>query len=114
MFCSTCGAELAPSAKFCSGCGTSMGGAQEAKPSVDLKNPVIAIRPVFVPWVSVVSVLPLALFFSIWGGGFLGTFLMIGLGQWVFLCRFGQLCNMRFSYGGGDSLSGLSFQEAHL
>ena len=73
MVCST-GGELAASAKFCSGCGTSSGEVQEPKQSVNLKNPVIAIRPVFVPWLSVVSVLPLALFFSIWCGGGSGLF----------------------------------------
>jgi membrane protein YdbS with pleckstrin-like domain len=45
--------------------------------SMDLNTPVITARPVFIPWVTILPVLPFQLFMTVWAGGFFGRF---GLG----------------------------------
>jgi len=77
MFCSQCGNEMAEGARFCSNCGASISDAQNNKPrQADSGDPLLVLRPRFVGWVTVLSVLPLQLFFTVWGGGFFGGFSM--------------------------------------
>jgi membrane protein YdbS with pleckstrin-like domain len=38
--------------------------------------PIFIIRPVFIPWVTIVSVIPIQLFMTILAGGFLGGFVL--------------------------------------
>ncbi len=94
MFCTECGHGVEESEKFCSNCGTSTlrkgrTSSGKAPPSVDLNTPVITARPIFIPWVTVASVLPIQIFMTVWAGGFFGGFglllieaLGLNLPQW--------------------------------
>jgi membrane protein YdbS with pleckstrin-like domain len=65
---------------FCPQCGTQLtGDAPTPQAEVDNTQPVLTLRPVFIPWVTVVSVLPLQIFFTIWGAGFFGGFGMFAV-----------------------------------
>jgi membrane protein YdbS with pleckstrin-like domain len=64
--------------RFCPGCGTATGDAQPAL--VEESNiPVLALKPVFIPWAVFLSILPLHLFMTFWGGGFFGGFSMFAV-----------------------------------
>jgi len=80
MFCKDCGTQLTEGSKFCSNCGSSLSTTPNNCPVgfSGSDTPVLALKPVFVPWVTIVSVLPLQIFFAIWGGGFFGGFGMFG------------------------------------
>mgnify|MGYP006305074325 FL=1 len=79
MYCQECGNKLSPNAKFCSVCGTAITGVKTQKPKEISKQPVLVTRPVFIPWVTVASVIPIQLFMTVWAGGFFGGFGMLGL-----------------------------------
>jgi membrane protein YdbS with pleckstrin-like domain len=79
MFCKECGNKIEDAAKFCSKCGASTSGKDIEFSSVNLNTPVVTARPVFIPWVTVASVLPIQLFMTVWAGGFFGGFGMFGL-----------------------------------
>ena len=104
MYCEQCGARVSPQAKFCSGCGArvvvpaqAIGPTSPIGPARPLAyaatsadrippgEPVRVARPVFVGWVTIVSVLPIQLFMTVWAGGFCGGFSMFavqGLRRW--------------------------------
>lgn len=81
MFCAECGIKIEENANFCPRCGTPAGTAARspAAPVRDNNEPVLSVRPVFIPWVTVASILPLQLFMTLWGGGFFGGFSMFGV-----------------------------------
>ena len=81
MYCSTCGRKLQNAAKFCSSCGTNVTATEEPRHSgyAPTSAPNFVLRPVFVPWVTVLSVLPLQIFLTIWGTFFFGGFATVGL-----------------------------------
>lgn len=81
MFCRDCGREILQYSKFCPECGTSLQAQAAASPHADQDNdqPQLVLRPVFVPWVTILSVLPLQIFFGIWGAGFFGGFGMFAI-----------------------------------
>jgi len=102
MFCSQCGAQLSDDIKFCSQCGTQVPGKNmETVESMPVKDPnelLLTLRPVFIPWVAVFSILPLQLFFTVCGAGFLGGFslflvkaLKLPLPNWFTFVFFGAL-----------------------
>lgn len=67
-------------ANFCPECGAaapppSTGHAQ----ILESGAPVLTLRPVFVPWAAILSVLPVHIFLTIWGGGFFGGFSMFAV-----------------------------------
>lgn len=80
MFCSQCGNELASHARFCARCGTPVSGASVSGVSwsesrgTHAGEPVLVLRPRFIGWVTVLAVLPLQLFLTVWGAGFCGGF----------------------------------------
>jgi len=80
MFCAECGNKIEENANFCPRCGTpvKIDARPPAAPTRDNNEPVLTIRPVFIPWVTVASILPLQLFMTLWGGGFFGGFSMFG------------------------------------
>ena len=81
MFCPQCGTELPDEANFCTDCGTQIE-SRAAEPSprpADDGEPILTVRPVFIPWVTLAKVLPFQLFGTAWGAGFLGGFSMVGL-----------------------------------
>ena len=67
---------MGSSAKFCPNCGAQASSGFQVKES---DTPVLTLRPVFVPLVTAFSVLPLMIFFTIWGGMFFGGFGMFGV-----------------------------------
>jgi membrane protein YdbS with pleckstrin-like domain len=77
MFCSQCGKEITERANFCAECCAAVAGAG-TMPShyeePDTGEPILILKPVFVGWVTALSVLPLQIFFTIWGAGFFGGF----------------------------------------
>jgi|SaaInlStandDraft_1057018.scaffolds.fasta_scaffold127615_2 membrane protein YdbS with pleckstrin-like domain len=75
MFCKQCGTEVEDDAKFCSNCGFSF----TPKKKVNSKKVLFSAKPVFIPWVTALSVLPLQLFFTVWAGGFFGGFSLFGI-----------------------------------
>lgn len=80
MFCSQCGQQLPQNAKFCASCGTAVdGGGQRVAQEPDTREPVLTVRPQFIPWVTIAAIIPLQIFFTLWGGGFFGGFSMVGL-----------------------------------
>ena len=78
MFCKNCGKKLPGDAKFCPACGAPVLGPPKAE-SFGSDNPVLVLKPVFVPWVVVLSILPLQIFFTLWGAGFCSGFSLVGL-----------------------------------
>lgn len=70
MYCKNCGTNVQNDDNFCPGCG---------RPVEDSGAPVLRLRPVFVPWAAWVSILPLQIFMTIWGGGFFGGFSLFAL-----------------------------------
>jgi membrane protein YdbS with pleckstrin-like domain len=64
--------------RFCPGCGTATGDAPPA-PFEESNIPVLALKPVFIPWAVMLSILPLHLFMTFWGGGFFGGFSMFAV-----------------------------------
>lgn len=99
MFCSKCGKEMVDDAKFCAGCGEPVSGAQvESVQEQDAGEPLLVLRPRFIGWVTVLSVLPFQIFMTIWGAGFcggVGMFAVKGLGlslpPWFTFVFFGCL-----------------------
>lgn len=80
MFCKECGTKIDDDAKFCSNCGTSTSLVEtEKKATYDSGLPLITARPVFIPWVTIASVIPIQIFMTIWAGGFFGGFSMFGI-----------------------------------
>ena len=77
MYCQDCGTQLRDDARFCHSCGTRMTTTGYA---ADSATPNFTLRPVFIPWVTVLSVLPIQIFMTIWGGLFFGGFATVGLG----------------------------------
>lgn len=79
MFCRECGREIEEDSKFCKECGVRVTPEREHRGrEFDMNIPLIKARSVFIPWVTMVSVLPLQLFMTVWAGGFFGGFSMIG------------------------------------
>lgn len=74
MFCSNCGKELADGARFCANCGAPVAGNQNvaSQQEPDIGAPLLVLRPRFIGWVTALSVLPMQLFMTVWGAGFLG------------------------------------------
>jgi len=83
MFCSQCGAKVTVEARFCPSCGKPVAVPAPApkKPvtGVDDTKPLYRVKPVFIPWVTILSVLPIQLFFTVWGAGFCGGFGMVAV-----------------------------------
>ena len=78
MYCTTCGREMQESANFCPACGaTAEGGRRrERYPS---SAPVMTLKPRFIPWLSVLSALPIQIFLTVWGAFFFGGFATVGM-----------------------------------
>lgn len=99
MFCSHCGKEIADEARFCSSCGTPVAGTQpQTAQEPDTGEPLLVLRPRFIGWVTALSILPLQLFMTVWGAGFLGGFglfavkaLNLPLPSWFTFVFFGCL-----------------------
>ena len=72
MFCPKCGKEITEDAVFCPYCGYKIKNDESEKQTKGIKK--LVLRPVFVPWVTLVSVIPLQIFFTIWGCIFFGGF----------------------------------------
>ena len=66
-------------ANFCPACGTAASPAGRA-PTRESNVPVLSVKPVFIPWAAMLSVLPVHIFLTIWGGGFFGGFSMFAVG----------------------------------
>jgi len=80
VFCSNCGKEVAEGVNFCPNCGASVFGTTPTQVSEPESNePLLVIKPVFIGWVTALSVLPLQIFFTIWGAGFFGGFGMFAV-----------------------------------
>ncbi len=76
MYCTRCGTRIGADAVFCPSCGAPL---QSEPGPRDADAPVLTARPVFVPLKVCLQLLPLQLFFTVWGGGFFGGFSMVGL-----------------------------------
>jgi membrane protein YdbS with pleckstrin-like domain len=73
MYCPKCGKEVPDEAMFCPYCGYKLK-EDVKKSSAQKSEKKLVLRPVFVPWVTLVSVIPVQIFFTIWGGIFFGGF----------------------------------------
>jgi membrane protein YdbS with pleckstrin-like domain len=96
MFCQACGNQIEDGAKFCSKCGSST--TVENVQKTSLSMPIFVIRPVLIPWATILSVIPIQLFMTVWAGGFFGgfgmlavEFLDINLPTWFTFVFFGAL-----------------------
>lgn len=69
MYCQKCGKEVMANAQFCSSCGAPASNVSQVQETGD---PVLELKPVFVPLVTMLSVLPIQLFLTVWGAGFFG------------------------------------------
>ena len=79
MYCINCGQEMQNEVNFCPDCGTETG--RLDPPQMTESNvPVLVIKPVFVPWAVILSIAPVHVFLTIWGGGFFGGFSMFAVG----------------------------------
>lgn len=97
MYCRKCGQEMQNDSNFCGRCGTSVG--ETPQPAFHKSNiPVLTLKPIFIPWAAMVSILPIHIFMTIWGGGFFGGFSMfavkalgLDLPGWFTFVFFGSL-----------------------
>jgi len=71
MHCQNCGQAMGKDARFCPRCGTPVSKGFQAS---ETSEPTLRLRPKFRPMVTVLSILPLQIFFTFWGGGFFGGF----------------------------------------
>lgn len=76
MYCQSCGKTIGKDARFCPRCGTPVSHGFQAS---ETGEPALVLRPKFLPLVTALSVLPLQIFFAIWGGGFFGGFSMFAV-----------------------------------
>ena len=77
MYCLTCGKEIENTVNFCSSCGA---GADHSQPErYQSSAPVMTLKPRFIPWLSVLSALPVQIFLTIWGAFFFGGFATAGM-----------------------------------
>jgi len=87
MYCSRCGKKIESGDRFCSGCGTEVSKNVSRAPKASnyqygsdrSATPRFVLKPRFIPLVTILSVLPLQLFFALWGGGFFGGFGMFAV-----------------------------------
>ena len=78
MYCRKCGLELQNDSNFCGQCGTAI--SEAPRPTFRESNiPVLTLKPIFVPWAIMLSILPIHIFMTIWGGGFFGGFSMFAV-----------------------------------
>lgn len=71
---------MADDASFCSSCGAALSGAQSTQAhEPDTGEPLLVLQPRFIGWVTALSVLPIQLFMTVWGAGFLGGFGMFAV-----------------------------------
>lgn len=96
MRCDSCGAKVMEGASFCPSCGAPLV-AKERKWESGT-TPLMVIKPKFIPFLVFFSVLPLQLFFTVWGAGFFGGFSMfaiqalkLSLPRWLPFVFFGAL-----------------------
>jgi hypothetical protein len=73
MYCRKCGHEMQNDSNFCPGCGAAIGEPPQAAIR-ESNTPVLSLKPVFVGWAVMMSVLPIQIFMTLWGGGFFGGF----------------------------------------
>lgn len=79
MYCRNCGGEMQNEVNFCPDCGTATG--TQNQPQIQESDvPVLSLKPVFIPWAVILSIIPIHLFLTIWGGGFFGGFSMFAVG----------------------------------
>lgn len=71
MYCQKCGQELSSETKFCPHCGAQVSMGFRVQES---QEPVLVMKPVFLPWITVLSALPIQISTTIFGGGLLGMF----------------------------------------
>lgn len=81
MFCPNCGKQIDENTKFCPNCGYDLNAkAKEETPKTHYgSEKIFSLRPVFIPWVTALSALPLQIFFTIWGGMFFGGFSTVAI-----------------------------------
>jgi membrane protein YdbS with pleckstrin-like domain len=91
-FCENCGAPTDAGDRFCPSCGHRLktpepslqtATAHASSPVIpystteattDTEQPTMALRPRFIGWTTIVSVIPIQLFMTVWAGGFCGGF----------------------------------------
>lgn len=71
MFCNKCGIELKDGSVFCSKCGVKISGDNQVTNNND--QPILVIKPKFVPMVIILSYVPMQLFFTVWCAGMIGA-----------------------------------------
>ncbi|OXU14539.1 PH domain-containing protein [Sedimentisphaera salicampi] len=104
MYCSKCGRQISEDARFCEGCGAptaeynSAGSSQNDHTQHDAGSPSIKVSPTFNPLLSVASFIPVQLFLTAWGAGFLGGMSLgavkawkLGIPEWAPFVFFGAL-----------------------
>lgn len=86
MYCSHCGKDIPDNVRFCHHCGQRIQQEKAAPESYEKTRsqdtPHFTIKPVFIPWVTILSFIPLQIFFALWGG------FMFGLPGYHFLGDF--------------------------
>jgi len=85
MFCGNCGKQIIETSKFCSECGSPIyqqSGYQNEEKQRSIKKSdelILTLKPVFIGWPILIQIIPIQIFLTIWGAGFLGGFSMFGL-----------------------------------
>lgn len=85
MYCRQCGKKLQSSDRFCPGCGAKIFPEDPAQTSSHGFGsgsddvPQFTLKPVFIPWLTVLQIIPLQIFFTIWGGLFFGGFSTVAI-----------------------------------
>jgi membrane protein YdbS with pleckstrin-like domain len=87
MKCSKCGQPVTTGMRFCSNCGSRVIDSQmaplnyaaTAADRIPHDEPLMVLRPTFIWWISIVGMIPIQLFMTVWGAGFCGGFSTVGL-----------------------------------
>lgn len=95
MYCQKCGKEINSDSKFCSSCGTPKSGETRFGGS---GSPVFKLKPKFLAMLTILTIIPLHLFLTIWATIFFGGLGMIavravgmGFPDWLTFAVFGGL-----------------------
>jgi len=74
MFCPNCGTELPDDANFCTECGSQIQAAeQQSAAKTETGEPLFTVKPVFIPGLTILQLLPFQFFGTAWLAGFLGV-----------------------------------------
>jgi len=81
MYCPKCGHSIETETNYCPKCGNELSSNVQSSgfKFKDSDKPILVLKPKFLGLVTALTMMPIALFFTLWGGLFFGTFGMFAV-----------------------------------